>query len=75
MIAYTDYPFLETDQPYKEAPIREIEPIFYDGDKYLTFLYEGKEYTIKSGYVYSNAKRIEKAKIFDVKKLKLKTTI
>ena len=53
MRAYTDYPFVELgDEPYKPAPIREVEILSYDGDKYCKILVEGVGTEVKSGYLY-----------------------
>ena len=50
---YTDYPLFEEEYG-KEAPMREVNPLSYDGDKYCQVEFEGKTYEIKSGYLYSN---------------------
>ena len=56
MKAWTDYPFIELgDAASKSAPVREIQVISYDGDKYCRVQVEGLEHEIKSGYVYTKA--------------------
>ena len=55
---YTDYPFVELgDEPNKEAPIREVSLIGFDGDKYVDVLVEGKVSSTKWGYIYMEPKR------------------
>jgi hypothetical protein len=54
---WTDYPIVEFgDEPGKKAPLREIQILYYDGDKYITGLVEGVFVSFKRGYVY-NVKR------------------
>lgn len=51
---YTDYPFTELgDISGKEAPVREIQIVSYDDDKYVSIVVEGLHTEIKSGYVYT----------------------
>lgn len=63
MKCWTDYPFTELgDTPGKIAPVREIEAIEFDGDKYVLIGVwggEGEYFTteIKAGYVYQKAGR------------------
>lgn len=53
-MAYTDYPIIELgDIPNKKAPIRECNPIDYDGDKYATVEVEGVTVSFKAGYIYT----------------------
>jgi len=64
--AWTDYPIdLLGDCPRQEAPIRECEPISYDGDKYVVVRIDGRKYEIKSGYVYSRPGRGGEVPTFD----------
>lgn len=50
---FTDYPLVELgDTPGEEAPIRQVEFISYDGDKYVEVRVDGVSYTFKSGYLY-----------------------
>lgn len=57
---YTDYPLFEDDYN-KKAPIRRVVFKSYDGDKYCDVEYEGRLYSIKSGYLYSQPKRIDES--------------
>ena len=53
MRAWTDYPILALgDRPHEEAPVREVEVMSYDGDKYCRVSVEGVEESIKAGYLY-----------------------
>lgn len=53
MKAFTDYPISELgDPPNKEAPIREVEVISYDSDKYCLIEIQGIIKEIKWGYLY-----------------------
>jgi len=53
MRVFTDYPFEELgDEAFKEAPVREVEVLSYDGDKYCRVLFDGRELEVKSGYLY-----------------------
>lgn len=60
MKCFTDYPLFESEYN-KIAPIREVELIAYDGDKYVRVLFEGKTYSFKSGYLYSKPGRAGEA--------------
>jgi hypothetical protein len=58
MKAWTDYPFIQLgDIAYQEAPIREIEVLSYDGDKYCRIIVCGIHEEIKSGYIYQEPGR------------------
>lgn len=58
MKAYTDYPFTELgDVGGKPAPIRSVEVLAYDRNKYCTVLVEGVVSWVKSGYLYKNQAR------------------
>lgn len=60
MKAYTDYPFEELgDQPYMMAPIREINVISYDGDKYCQIEVGGITTEVKAGYIYDGPGRFD----------------
>ncbi len=60
MKAWTDYPFIELgDESGKKAPIREVEVISYDGDKYCEIEVEGVRTEVKSGYLYPVPRRYE----------------
>lgn len=53
MRALTDYPIVSLgDRPHSEAPVREVEVLSYDGDKYCRVRVGGVEESIKSGYIY-----------------------
>lgn len=54
MKVFTDYPFDGIDEPYKEAPIREVVIVSYDGDKYCKVLFSDVWQEIKRGYLYKN---------------------
>ena len=63
--AFTDYPFEWLgDEVYKKAPVREIEIIGYDGNKYCRVKVEDGEDEVKSGYVYHTAGRYGDVKSF-----------
>ena len=58
MLAFTDYPIVELgDVAGKMAPIRQVEVLSYDGDKYCQVSVSGVLITIKSGYLYSERGR------------------
>ena len=53
--AWTDYPFTGLgDTPGVGAPVREVQIVGYDHDKYATILVPGlaEPQEIKSGYLY-----------------------
>ncbi len=59
MKAWTDYPFiLLGDDRWEPAPIREIEVLSCDGDKYCEIEVEGVRSEIKSGYIYQQPGRL-----------------
>lgn len=57
---WTDYPFTQLgDVAHTEAPIREVQALSYDGDKYVRIrLPDGSTDEIKSGYLYTAEGRI-----------------
>ena len=58
MKAWTDYPFAHLqDEAGKKAPVREIEVLSYDGDKYCMVRVCGHEDEIKAGYIYQREGR------------------
>lgn len=62
MKAYTDYPILELgDISGEEAPIREVNILYYDGDKRCKVIIQGLEEEIKTGYLYTAPVRAEEA--------------
>lgn len=65
---YTDYPFTELgDAPNKEAPIRPVQVISYDGNKYCTVWVEGHQLEVKAGYIYTRPGRCGDVPAFDPK--------
>lgn len=55
---YTDYPFVELgDVGGQEAPVREIEILKWDMNKYVQIKVEGVISEIKSGYIYAEQGR------------------
>jgi hypothetical protein len=55
---WTDYPVVALgDTPSELAPIRECEPLSYDGDKYVTVRVQGIVTDFKSGYLYPRHQR------------------
>ena len=66
MHAFTDYPLVELgDEEGKIAPIRRVEPISYDGDKYVRVRFEGRVYSFKAGYLYAVPGRSGEVATFD----------
>jgi len=62
MKAWTDYPFVWLgDIAYQKAPVREIEVVSYDGNKYCKIIVEQGEYEIKAGYIYTEEGRYDAA--------------
>ena len=71
MKAWTDYPFTQLgDEAGKEAPIRPIDVLSYDGDKYCYIVVEGIHTEIKSGYIYNEPGRCQQVKSLTVKQLR-----
>jgi hypothetical protein len=65
--AWTDYPIVELgDEPGRPAPVRRVEVIGYDGDKYATVLVGGISTIFKRFYLYSSEGRAEDFHYFDV---------
>lgn len=63
MKAYTDYPFTFLgDVEYQKAPMREINVLSYDGDKYCVITVAGIDTEIKLGYVYRNEKNLQRGR-------------
>jgi len=59
MKAWTDYPFdWLGDTPGQPAPVREIDVVSYDGDKYCRIKVCGGEDEVKAGYIYQSAGRL-----------------
>lgn len=58
MKAWTDYPFTWLgDTAGEEAPVREIEVLSYDDNKYCRIRISGEEDEIKAGYIYQREGR------------------
>ena len=58
MKAWTDYPFTWLgDTAGQIAPVREIEVLSYDQDKYCKIMVCGQREEIKAGYVYQKEGR------------------
>lgn len=70
---FTDYPFTCLgDQPCKPAPVREIEILAYDSDKYVIVqLPRGYRDEIKIGYCYTKPKRLDDIKKDEYVSLKM----
>lgn len=70
MKAWTDYPIEQLgDEPYKKAPIREIEVLSYDRNKYCYIKVGGVIDNIKAGYIYNKAGRCGEVKAVKLQKL------
>lgn len=58
MKAWTDYPIVELgDTEGVEAPIKEVDVVSYDGDKYCRVRVSGITIQVKSGYLYQSKGR------------------
>lgn len=56
---YTDYPFIELgDTPQEIAPVREVQLVSYDQNKYCVIVVEGVQTEIKAGYIYTQRGRL-----------------
>lgn len=69
---WTDYPFRELgDTPGKRAPIRHVNVISYDGNKYinLSFPDNGFILSMKAGYLYRKPGRLGEVKNVCIRKL------
>lgn len=70
--AWTDYPFIELgDEPYKKAPIRRVNVISFDGNKYakVSFADCGDFLEVKAGYLYREPGRCGQVKTINFRKL------
>lgn len=71
MKAWTDYPFTWLgDVAFKKAPVRQIEVLSYDGNKYCRIKVEDGEDEIKSGYIYTKEGRYGEVSSLTPKQLK-----
>jgi hypothetical protein len=70
MKAFTDYPFIILgDVEGQRAPIREVEVVDFDGNKYCTVIFEGVYGHIKAGYLYQTRGRCGEVDTIDIAKL------
>lgn len=70
MEAWTDYPFEWLgDEPYRKAPVRKIQVLSYDGNKYCRISVCGGEDEIKSCYVYTEKGRYGEVPVIPKDKL------
>lgn len=53
------------DEPGKVAPIRRVEPLSYDGNKYVRVGFEGRVFSFKAGYLYTVPGRCGEVETFD----------
>lgn len=75
MKAWTDYPFEWLgDTPNSIAPVREIEVISYDSNKYCRIEVENTFAEIKAGYIYNQPGRLGEVSCIDVKTLPVDRT-
>lgn len=59
MKAFTDYPIIELgDTAIEIAPIREVEILSYDGNKYCLIFVQGVLTEVKGGYLYHESGRV-----------------
>lgn len=71
MKAWTDYPIVELgDASGVYAPIREVDVISWDGDKYATVIVEGLTVEFKAGYLYKKPGRCGEVPTFDITQVK-----
>jgi len=71
MKAYTDYPILELgDISGERAPIREVQVISYDLNKYCRIEVGGIQTEVKRGYLYTKPGRCGEVKAIDTRKCK-----
>lgn len=69
--AWTDYPIGQLgDEPGKIAPIREIEVLSYDRNKYCWVRISGTDIldNFKAGYIYEEAGRCGEVKMMSTEK-------
>lgn len=73
---WTDYPIVELgDISGKRAPIRRVEVLSYDGDKYVTIQVMGTKVvtSFKCGYLYQTKGRCGDVKV--ISRLKLERMV
>lgn len=69
---WTDYPFVEMgDIAGEKAPIRHVNVLWFDGDKYATVSFEdcGWVLEVKAGYLYRHRGRLGQVKKVSFRKL------
>lgn len=69
---WTDYPFVELgDIPHKPAPIRHVNVLSYDGNKYVKVSFEdnGSVLEVKRGYLYSQRGRYGQVRFVNPRKI------
>ena len=69
---FTDYPFTELGDEYgSRAPVRKVNVVDYDGDKYATvqFPETGHRLQVKIGYLYSHRGRLGQVKQINPRKI------
>ncbi len=69
--AFTDYPIVELgDTPGEQAPIRSVDVLSYDKNKYCRVIIEGVITHIKAGYLYTRKGRCGDAPCVPLETLK-----
>ena len=69
---WTDYPFVELgDEPFKKAPIRHVNVLSFDGDRYVKVSFEncGDVLEVKACYLYQKPGRLGLVKQVNRRKL------
>ena len=70
LVAWTDYPLVELgDIGGREAPVRKVEPLSYDGDKYVVVRFGKRAFSFKRGYLYAAEGRLGDVPAYDVRAL------
>jgi len=70
---WTDYPFVELgDEPNQIAPIRQVNVISYDNNKYATVSFADNSFhlEVKLGYLYSKRGRLGQVKQINPNKIR-----
>lgn len=74
LTCWTDYPFVELgDTPGQLAPVRHVNVISYDHNKYVRVSFEhcGDHLDVKSGYLYSKRGRYGQVPVVNRRKIEL----
>lgn len=67
---WTDYPFLELgDTPGRQAPIRQVLVLSYDGNKYAQLRLGTQYLEVKAGYLYRQKGRLGQVRQVSRRKL------